>query len=212
MIQHINTNQDFFVFSDVKRFQQILINLQSNAIKFSHQNSEVHIICKYQPPLQLNRNLNSELILGDSRLSKNDIVDKINQASSRSKLIVQVQDSGFGMSPEQQHKLFKMFGTNSDTSQSNTSGIGLGLFVCQNLLEQFNGLISVESEIGRGTTFTFSFELSQEHEPHDVTLTENDETTNLGRWNNNSRSAMRNPGNKYRILNQTESIEFGIIN
>ena len=212
-IQHVNTNQDFFVLSDIKRFQQILINLQSNAIKFSNQNSEVHIICKYQHPIPIQRALTSDNMLATRRMSGNEIVDRINQQTNKPKLIVEVQDNGFGMSQEQQEKLFKMFATNSDSSHTNTSGIGLGLFISQTLLQQFNGLISVVSEVGRGTTFTFSFELNQEHEPHNVTLTDNDENTNIEQWNYNSRprSAIDNPGAKCRILNHNESVEMPLI-
>ena len=77
------------------------------------------------------------------------------------------------MEKEFHEKLFKMFGTLRATGEVNTSGIGLGLFVCKSLLSQFNGHVFVESEKDVGTTFTFSMELCDEQQqPHNANLSE----------------------------------------
>ena len=60
-----------------------------------------------------------------------------------------------------------MFGTLKNTRQMNTSGIGLGLFICKQIVEQFNGLIMVESELRQGTSFYFYFDLGEEDECSD---------------------------------------------
>ena len=57
--------------------------------------------------------------------------------------------------------LFKMFGTLSNTKQMNTHGVGLGLFICKKIVEQFSGAIFVQSQFGKGTRFMFSFDLDQ---------------------------------------------------
>lgn len=54
-----------------------------------------------------------------------------------------------------------MFGKLSNTKQMNTNGVGLGLFICKQIVEQFEGTIFVSSEFGRGTSFYFSFELEE---------------------------------------------------
>ena len=54
-----------------------------------------------------------------------------------------------------------MFGTLKNTRQMNTHGIGLGLFICKKIVNEFNGQISVKSEFGNGSTFTFYFEIGQ---------------------------------------------------
>ena len=66
-------------------------------------------------------------------------------------------DNGPGISTQDQQKLFKMFGFLESTKAMNKKGIGLGLFICKTISEKFNGRCYVESEIGKGSNFSFSF-------------------------------------------------------
>lgn len=77
--------------------------------------------------------------------------------SEKPKLVVEVRDSGVGIKTEDQHKLFKMFASLKSTRQMNTKGVGLGLYICKQIVEQFEGSICVESTPGVGTSFFFSF-------------------------------------------------------
>jgi signal transduction histidine kinase len=54
-----------------------------------------------------------------------------------------------------------MFGMLKNTRSMNTNGIGLGLFICKKIVEQFEGEILCQSEFGKGTEFMFSFKLDQ---------------------------------------------------
>jgi len=74
-------------------------------------------------------------------------------------LVTSIIDNGRGISKEDQEGLFELFyrGSNPDT----TSGIGLGLVVCRRLLEAHGGWIRVESEPGKGSTFSFGLPLHQ---------------------------------------------------
>lgn len=78
-----------------------------------------------------------------------------------SKLIIQVRDTGIGISKENQKNLFKLFGKVQDNNQLNTSGIGLGLVISKQIVKQFNGDITVKSKPKVGSTFTISFEIQQ---------------------------------------------------
>jgi signal transduction histidine kinase len=70
--------------------------------------------------------------------------------------VFSVTDHGIGMSPEQQESLF-LFGTNQSTyGTKNEKGTGLGLILCKEFVEKHGGKIWVESEKGKGTTFTFT--------------------------------------------------------
>lgn len=70
-------------------------------------------------------------------------------------------DTGYGIKQEDQSKLFKIFGYLDQTKNVNTTGVGLGLYITKKIVEQFGGTVGVESEFGKGSKFSFSFELSK---------------------------------------------------
>jgi len=74
---------------------------------------------------------------------------------------VTVADTGIGISLEDQSRLFKLFGFLQSSEQLNANGIGLGLVISQNLVQQFGGRIWCESEVGVGTRFIFTIKLEQ---------------------------------------------------
>jgi signal transduction histidine kinase len=75
-----------------------------------------------------------------------------------------VIDTGIGIAKADQKKLFKLFGFVQDSKQMNTKGIGLGLVISEQIVTQFNGDITFESEKDVGSTFTFKFMLEAELE------------------------------------------------
>lgn len=70
-------------------------------------------------------------------------------------IITEVTDQGRGISPDDQSKLFEPF-QQLETPARATKGVGLGLVVCQRLVEAQGGWIKVASELGRGSTFSFA--------------------------------------------------------
>ena len=69
---------------------------------------------------------------------------------------IKISDSGIGMTPELKDKLFLL---NEKTSRKGTEGepsTGLGLLLCKEFIEKYNGKIRVESEVGKGSTFSFT--------------------------------------------------------
>ena len=75
-------------------------------------------------------------------------------------ITVSVRDQGVGIAPEDQPKLFEPF-QRLETMRQATQGVGLGLVVCRRLVEAHGGRIWVESEIGKGSTFSFTLSLDQ---------------------------------------------------
>lgn len=67
-----------------------------------------------------------------------------------------VRDSGVGMTPEVMEKIFKVGGAKSTTGTGGESGTGLGLILCKDFVEMHGGKLSVDSEVGKGTTFYFT--------------------------------------------------------
>ena len=109
--------------SDPGRIRQILTNLTGNAIKFTEQ-GEVIIHARMSP-------LRDNLYL----------------------LHIRVQDSGIGIPPEQQQKLFQSFSQGDASTTRKYGGTGLGLAISKQLCELMNGGISVQSEAGKGSVF-----------------------------------------------------------
>jgi hypothetical protein len=114
---------------DPIRLRQILFNLVGNAIKFTEQGS-VTISVRVMP----------------------------DQADRTEEMIVQwaVQDTGIGMTPEQQARLFQAYAQADKSTHRRFGGTGLGLMICRQLVELMGGTISVESAVGRGSRFSYS--------------------------------------------------------
>ena len=76
--------------------------------------------------------------------------------------LLQVEDFGHGISPEHLPRLFSSFyqGGDAVTERKNSEGLGLGLFICKEIVDAHGGRISVESKEGKGTIFTVTLPLA----------------------------------------------------
>jgi signal transduction histidine kinase len=74
-------------------------------------------------------------------------------------LVISISDQGVGISPEDRAKLFAPFQRLGNSRVESVKGIGLGLVVCRRLVEAHGGQIWVESEPGKGSTFSFTLPL-----------------------------------------------------
>jgi PAS domain S-box-containing protein len=120
---------------DPLRLGQILVNLGNNAVKFTDAGGDITI------------SVSAEDETDDSVL-----------------LQFSVRDSGIGMTAEQQGKLFKSF-SQADTSTSRKyGGTGLGLAISKSLSELMGGKIWVESETGKGSTFSVTARFGKQHD------------------------------------------------
>ena len=70
-----------------------------------------------------------------------------------------IRDEGIGMAPEQVARLFQPFAQADSSTTRRFGGSGLGLVICRRLAEMLGGTILVESEVGRGSTFTFELDV-----------------------------------------------------
>jgi len=122
----IGNNMPNYLVGDSLRLRQILINLISNAIKFTEQ-GEIFI--------------RTEIV----KLEAKQVA-----------LCFSVQDTGIGISPEAMPYLFDAF-TQADSSFTRQfGGTGLGLAICKHLLDMMAGDIRVDSQPGKGSTFSFT--------------------------------------------------------
>ena len=110
LVCELSPQADAEVLIDPIRFKQIVSNLLSNAIKFTHK-GEVRLILKVQP------------------------VDDAQQVS----ICLRVEDTGVGISDEDQRRLFSPFVQASNNTQSARNGSGLGLVISRDLCEMMGG-------------------------------------------------------------------------
>ena len=116
------------LYGDEVRVQQILLNLLTNAVKFTEE-GQILLSFDYE------------------RTGEDTIMLKI-----------KVSDTGMGIKKEDQSKLFKAFTQLDMERNRNKEGTGLGLSICNELVKVMNGSIRVESEYGVGTTFHVEIE------------------------------------------------------
>jgi signal transduction histidine kinase len=81
----------------------------------------------------------------------------ISAEQNGSDVVIRVTDTGEGISPEDQDKIFDPFYTKAPPGK----GIGLGLSICYSIVDQHGGAISVDSQPGKGSTFTMRLPLLQ---------------------------------------------------
>jgi len=77
-------------------------------------------------------------------------------ADDRTSVVVSVADTGTGIAPEDQARVFEQFAQAGDTLSETPRGTGLGLSICREIVEHHGGRIWLQSEPGRGSTFSFS--------------------------------------------------------
>ncbi len=85
---------------------------------------------------------------------------------------VAIQDEGVGIPENQLDRLFTKFFRATNVIHMQTSGSGLGLFIVKNIIKRHGGTVSVDSEGGKGTTFTFTLPLQARRIPKENTLTD----------------------------------------
>ena len=114
--------------ADRLRFIQVLLNILSNAVKFTHEGGKVHLS-----------------------------VAPSDSSGEPKYIIVTVVDTGIGMSPEDIEKAFQSFGQVDSGLNRRYEGTGLGLPLTKKLMELLYGSILIESELAKGTTVTLTF-------------------------------------------------------
>jgi signal transduction histidine kinase/DNA-binding response OmpR family regulator len=141
MFVHVGDDIPGVLFGDEQRLAQVIANLLSNAVKFTPEGGTITL---------------------DARLLKEEDGVCVIQ--------IKVADTGIGISEEQQARLFNAF----EQAESNTSrkfgGTGLGLALSKRIVGMMGGEIWVESEQGKGSTFTFTIRAGRGTEEQGASL------------------------------------------
>lgn len=127
------------IWADEEKLETVLFNLLSNAFKFTPKGGEIILTIKETPPS-----------------------DQYPQGAAE----IKVRDSGIGISPEDKEKIFEPFFQAREARQMEL-GTGIGLTLAREYVRLHHGEIKVESQKGRGTTFTILLPMGNAHFPVD---------------------------------------------
>ena len=125
-----------FIFCDRVKLQEIMLNIISNAIKYTSDGHAVHV----------------------------KIYEKDSENPRKARFIFTCEDTGIGMSEEYLPHIFEEFSREHTTTENKVAGTGLGLPIVKSMIELMGGSIQVESTQGVGTKFTvdISFDTASE--------------------------------------------------
>ena len=151
----VDDNIPRLLVGDDQRLAQVIMNLLSNAVKFTPEEGDIQLAVS---------------LLGES----NGICE----------LRVDVVDSGIGISPEQQTRLFSAFKQAESGTSRKFGGTGLGLAISKRIVELMDGEIGIESELGKGARFFFNVKTQKgadrrDDKPQDENGNEQDRGTNM---------------------------------
>ena len=150
LTMNIDSNTPRYLIGDDQRLAQVFTNLLSNAVKFTPEGGEI----------RLNAFLISEI-------------------NHNCELRIEVIDSGIGISPEKQEKLFSAFEQADSGTSRQYGGTGLGLAISKHIVEAMNGKIWVESELGKGARFIFTMKAQRSDKSPDSMLAPNIKDDNI---------------------------------
>jgi two-component system, NarL family, sensor histidine kinase BarA len=122
------------VLGDRDKIRQVLLNLLGNAVKFTPEAGKIEVSAEVGPL-------------------------KRDPASEARGVRVFVRDSGIGVPPEHHKRVFDPFFQVDNTSTREYGGTGLGLSIVKRLVEAHGGMVWVDSETGKGSTFSFTIPL-----------------------------------------------------
>jgi len=127
-----DSNLPYHIIGDDQRLAQVIMNLLSNAVKFTPDGGQI--------------NLNISLVCENDGFCE---------------LMVEVSDTGIGISPEEQTRLFRAFEQAESGTSRKFGGTGLGLSISKRIVELMAGNIWVESEPGKGSRFIFTVKVKR---------------------------------------------------
>jgi signal transduction histidine kinase/DNA-binding response OmpR family regulator len=130
-----------YIIGDDQRLTQVIINLLSNATKFTREGGNIGFK-----------------------------ISLLQETDEYCELCFEVADDGIGISPKQQEKIFHAFEQAESGTSRKYGGTGLGLVISKRIVELMGGTISVESELGKGSRFIFTIKVERSSKSSNILL------------------------------------------
>jgi signal transduction histidine kinase/ActR/RegA family two-component response regulator len=149
------------VVADLTRIKQVLINLVTNAIKFTaKKDGERHISVALGAATQRPTSYPPDVVFFETDESKYHLDSTLSAEWGQGRvlyLMVSIKDTGIGIGAEDQARLFERFRQATPKTQEKYGGSGLGLFISRKICQLHGGDIGVSSKEGEGSTFGFFY-------------------------------------------------------
>ena len=123
-------SHQYFV-GDETRINQVLLNLLSNAVKYTQEGGSIWL----------------------------RITGQEQRSSQYERIRIEVEDNGYGMTPEYLEKIFDAFTRAENSTTNKVQGTGLGMAITKSIVELMGGTIAVSSEVDRGSLFVVELDL-----------------------------------------------------
>ncbi len=140
LVYSIDAKVPWGVFGDLARVRQVLVNLANNAVKFTAQGMVLI-----------------------------EVMRGVERSDGHVEVVFSVRDTGIGIPADRMDRLFKSFSQVDSSTTRIYGGTGLGLAISKQLVELMGGRIWLESEVGKGSTFSFSVVSNEDQAPKPVT-------------------------------------------
>ena len=135
-----------YVKGDSIRLRQVIVNLLNNAIKFTEKGS-ITVVAK-----------------------------QVKTTKEQTTIYFAIADTGIGIAPEKQDQIFENFSQAESSTTREYGGTGLGLAICRQLIELMGSTIKLDSEVNKGSIFSFELSLALSEENKVNTSTSNKNT------------------------------------
>ena len=149
----IETPTSTHILGDYARLRQILVNLLANAVKFTEQGEILVSV--------------SSVDLGHWSLESNQTNSGSIPSQRYEEIQFSIRDTGIGIPEAKINQLFRSFSQLDSSNVREYGGMGLGLAICKRLIQRMNGRLWVESQLGVGSTFSFTITFGVLDNPSD---------------------------------------------
>ena len=131
---YMDPNFEHYLLGDPTKIKEVLLNLISNAMKFTHENGQISVVIKKQA-------------------TSNPNIEKV---------YFEVSDTGIGIDTKDMEEIFNAFSQADSTITRKFGGTGLGLTISSNYISLMGGKLEVQSKVGEGSNFYFTLELQKQ--------------------------------------------------